>query len=93
MSRWIRQIQRQQGLSTEVVPFGNEYLTLHECRPFHSIFIDSHMDLTIRFQLVPQMPGYFRIRDANTADKVSTLLENHPYVFIMFYFNLLSIYG
>lgn len=67
-------MEEQQGIKTVIVPIGDEHQTLQESQYFHSAFIDNHMYVTIKFQLLEQQHGQFRIRDAQIADKVSTQL-------------------
>ena len=64
-----KRIQEQQII--KLVPIGDEYFHLREMRHFNTAFIDTHMDLTIKFQLV-SVNGKFIIMHARTADKVST---------------------
>lgn len=69
--RWIELMEEQQGVKSFLVPVGDEYSTFQECRYFHTIFLDKHMHLTIKFQLLEHVEGKFRIRAANTAEQVS----------------------
>ena len=63
-------MELQQGVKAFIVPVGDEYCTLQECRYFHTIFLDRHMHLTIKFQLLEHVGREFRIRAANTAEQV-----------------------
>ena len=54
------------------VPIGDEYLSLQENRYFHPVFMDNNTHLTINFEILEQRHGTFRIRGAQTADRVST---------------------
>lgn len=60
----------QEQLEIKLVPIGDEYLCQRESRHFHTAFIDTYMDLTLKFQLV-SVNGNFRIMHARTADKVT----------------------
>lgn len=58
---------------TKLVAFGVEYRGLQTSTPryFHTGFIEDQV--TIRFQLVNQLQGNFRIKETNMAEKVSVM--------------------
>lgn len=64
-------MEDQQGI--KIVSMGEEYLSQAESGYFHTVFIDTDIHSTITFQLVKEIK--FRIRDAQTADKVRSTLQ------------------
>ena len=66
----VSRMEEQPG--TKLVAFGVEYMGLQtSTRYFHTGFIEDQV--TIRFQLVNQLQGNFRIKETNMAEKVSVM--------------------